>query len=51
MKSQIDMQIVKLWTKWFLEKREGTFHRFLKLGDEMQLAIVKNIDVTVNNRV
>jgi len=50
MKRQIDMQIVKLWTKWFIEKREGTFHRFLKLSDEMQLAIVTNIDSVVNAR-
>jgi len=50
MEKKINMQIVELWTKWFFQKKEGTFHRFLKLSDEMQLAIIKNIDRTIRQR-
>lgn len=44
----IDKKIVKLWVKWFFEKRVGVFHRFLKLSEPMKLEIVKEIGRIVN---
>lgn len=43
-------KLIKFWVNAFLDRKEGTFHKFLKLSDETQLEIVKQLDEIVNAR-